>query len=67
MFLEVICGGVEDGEGSEVSMKGSAMKASISEMVSLGEKGDERVGVKIFLAGGCRVVLVIKEEVVSRF
>ena len=35
-------------------------------MVSLGEKGDERVGVKIFLAGGCREeVLVIKEEVES--
>ena len=54
MFLEVVCGGVEDGKGSEVSIKGSAMKASMSEMVSLGEEGDERVGVNIFLAGGCR-------------
>ena len=27
-------------------MKGFARKASMSEMVSLGEKGDERVGVK---------------------
>ena len=31
MFSEVVCGGVEDGKGSEVSMKGSAMKASMSE------------------------------------
>ena len=43
MFSEVVCGGLEYGKGSEVSMKGSAMKASMSEMVSLGEKGDERV------------------------
>ena len=35
-------------------VKGFAMKASMSEMVSLGEEGDERVGVNIFLAGGCR-------------
>ena len=66
MFLEVVCGGVEDGKGSEGSMKGFAMKASLSEMVSLGQKGNERVGVKNFLAGGCRKkVLVIKEEVES--
>ena len=33
-------------------------------MFSLGEEGDERVGVNIFLAGGCREeVLVITEEV----
>ena len=32
-------------------------------MVSLGEEGDERVGVNIFLARGCREeVLVIKEK-----
>ena len=35
-------------------MKGFVMKASMSEMVSLREEGDERVEVKIFLAGGCR-------------
>ena len=46
VFSKVECGGVEDG-------KGSAMKASMSEMVSLRE-GDERMGVNIFLAGGCR-------------
>ena len=40
------------------------MKSSMSEMVSLGEKRDDRVGVKIFLAGGCKEeVLVIKESV----
>ena len=54
MLSEVVCSGVEDGKGSEVSMKGFAMKASMSEIVSLGEEGDERVGVKIILAGGCR-------------
>ena len=64
MFSEVVCGGVEDGKGSEVSMKGPAMKAAMSEMVSLREGGDERVGVNIFLAGSCREeVLVITEEV----
>ena len=47
----MVCGGVEDGKVSEVSMKGSAMKAYISEMVS---RGDGRVGVTIFLAGDCR-------------
>ena len=42
------------------------MKASMSEMVSLREEGDERVGVNIFLDGDCREkVLVIKEEVES--
>ena len=41
-------------------MKGFAMKASMSEMVLLGKKKNERVEVKIFLAGGCREeVLVI--------
>ena len=52
MFLKVVCSGVEDGKGNE--------------MVSLGEEGDERMGVNIFLAGGFREeVLVIKEEVES--
>ena len=64
MFSKVICGVVEDGKGSEVSMKVSAMKASMSEMVSLGEEGHERMGVNIFLAVR-KKVLVIKEEVVS--
>ena len=54
MFSDVGCGGVEDEKVSEVSMKGFAMKASMSEMVLLGKKGDERVGLKNFLAGGCR-------------
>ena len=64
MFSDVVCDGLEDEKGSAVSMKGPAMKAAMSEMVSLGKEGDERVGVNIFLAGGCREeVLVIKEEV----
>ena len=47
-------------------MKGFAIKASMSEMVSLVEGGDERVGLKVFLARGCKEkVLVIKEEVGS--
>ena len=33
----VVCDEVEDEKGSEVSTKGFAMKASMSEMVSLGE------------------------------
>ena len=45
---------LEDVNGSEVSMKGFAMKASMSEIVSLRKEGDEKVGVKMFLAGGCR-------------
>ena len=52
--MEVVCGGVEDGKESEVSMKGPAMMGSMSEMVSLGEGEDERLGIKIFLTGGCR-------------
>ena len=55
MFSEVGCGGVEDGKRSEVSMKTFAMKTSMSEMVSLGGKGDERMG----------KILVIKEELES--
>ena len=39
MFSEVVCGGIEDGKGSKISMKGPAMKASMSETVSLGKKG----------------------------
>ena len=34
---------VEDGKGSEASMKGFAIKASISEIVSLGEEGEKTV------------------------
>ena len=38
----------------------------MSEMVSLGEGGDKTVGIKAFLAGGCKEkVLVIKDEVGS--
>ena len=36
------------GEGSEASMKGFAIKTSISEMVSLGE------GMKVFLVEDCK-------------
>ena len=44
-------------------MKGFAMKASMSDIVSLGEGGDERVRVKVFLARGCKEkVLVIKRK-----
>ena len=35
-------------------MTGFAIKASMSEMISLEEEGDERVGVNIFLARGYR-------------
>ena len=47
-------------------MKGFVIRTSMSEMTSLREGGDERVGVKLFLAGGCREnVSVTKDEVGS--
>ena len=47
-------------------MKGFARKASISEMVSLGEGREQAVGVKVFLVEDYREeVLVIKDEVGS--
>ena len=47
-------------------MKGFTIKASMSELVTLGEGGDKTVGVKVFLTGCCREeVLVIKDEVGS--
>ena len=57
MFSQVKCDEVEDLKGSETSMKGFGIKASISDMISL--RGGKTVGVKVFLAGGC------KEEVRS--
>ena len=42
---------VEDGKGSEASMRDFAIKASISEMVSLGEGGDKILIVNSFLGG----------------
>ena len=66
LLLEFECDKVEDGEGSEASMKGFAIKASISEMVSLGEGGKKVVGVKIFSVEDCREeVLVIQDDVGS--
>ena len=65
MLFEVECHEVEDGKGSETSMN-FAMKASISEMVSLKEGGKKTVGVKVFLVEDCREeVLMIKDEVGS--
>ena len=56
----MVCGGIEDVKLSEISMKGSTMKASRSEMGMRGRKG-MREGVNIFLAGGCREeILVIR-------
>ena len=47
-------------------MKGFAIKASLSEMVSLGEGGEKTVEVKVFSVEDCRKeVLVIKDEVGS--
>ena len=48
-------------------MKGFAIKALISEMVSLGE-GEKTVEEIVFLAGSCREeVLMIKDEVEARY
>ena len=47
-------------------MKNFAIKASISETVSLDEGGEKTVGVKFFLVEDCREeVLVIKDEIGS--
>ena len=54
MLSEVECDEVESRKWSKTSMKGFAIKASISEMVSLREGGEKTLGVKVFLAGGCR-------------
>ena len=45
MLWEFECDNVEDGQGDEASMKGSAIKASISEMVSLGKERKKTVRV----------------------
>ena len=34
----MVCGGVKERKGSEISMKGFAIKVSMSEMVSLGRR-----------------------------
>ena len=52
MLSEVECDEIDNGEGSEASMKDFAIKASISEIVSLGKGGEKKVGTKDFLAGG---------------
>ena len=45
-------------------MDGFAIKASLSEIVSLGEGSEKIVGVQVFLAEGCREgVFVNKDEV----
>ena len=61
MLSEVECDEVEDEKVRETSMKDLAIKAPISEMVSLGKGSAKTVGVKVFLTGGCREVLMIKE------
>ena len=66
MLFKFECDKVEDGEGSQASMKDFAIKASISETVSLDEGGKKTVGVKFFLVKDCREeVLVIKDEIGS--
>ena len=60
MSSEVECDKVEDGKGSEISIKGFAIKASISDVVSLGE-GEEKTGSKSFL--GCGEEVLAKREV----
>ena len=65
MLLDVEFDEVEVGKGNDMSMKGFAMKASMSEMVSLGER-EVTVRVKIFLPKDCsEEFLVIKNEVGS--
>ena len=47
MLLKVECDEVEAGEGSETSMKGFAINALKSKMVSLREGGEKTVEVKV--------------------
>ena len=66
MLAKVECDETDDRKRSETLMKGFAIKASMSEMVSLGEGVEMTLGVKVFLAGRCKEeVLVIKDEVGS--
>ena len=66
MLWESECDKVEDRDGNDTSMKGLAIKVSISEMVSLGEGGEKTVGVKVILVEDCREeVLVIKHGIGS--
>ena len=58
MLSKIECDEAEDAAGSEISMKSFAIKASMSKMVS-----EKIVGVKVFLAGGCREVFVIKDKI----
>ena len=41
VLLEAECDGVEDGKGNERLMKDFAIKASMSDIVSLGEGGEK--------------------------
>ena len=64
MSSEIECDEVEDEKGNETSMKGFAIKASISELVSKGD-GEKTVRVKfesIFLAGGCREEVLMMND-----
>ena len=66
VLSEVEFGEVEDGKGSETTMKGFAIEASMSQIVSLEEGIEKTEGIKLFLAGGCKEeVSVIKDEVGS--
>ena len=52
VLSEFECDEVEDGEGSEASLKDFTIKASLSEMVSLWEGREKTVGIKLFLTVG---------------
>ena len=65
MLKEIKCDEVGSGKGSEISMKGFAIKASMSEMVSIGEGGEKIIKVKVFLAGACQEDFMINDEVGS--
>ena len=45
MLLQVECDMVEDGKGSETSMKSFVIKSSMSEIVSLKEGGEKTVSI----------------------
>ena len=64
MLSLVECDEVNDGKGNKTSMKGVAIKASMSEMVSL-EGGEKKVHAKIFSAEGCKKEVSVVKVVVG--
>ena len=58
------CDEVKNKEGRKATLKGFAIKTSMSEMIPQGEEGKKTVEVQVFLVEDCREeILVIKDKV----